>query len=450
MHRSLSLLLAKKWLRVGAVLLTWLPGAALAQTVAFGYTGGPQQYTVPAGITRLEVVATGAAGGRVSTIQARSVGAQVTATIAVVPGEVLTVVVGQQGADGDGSASYNGGGGGGSGAGSGGGATDLRRTAAPTDDYLATRNALLVAGGAGGTDWINSPTPQGGTGGAPCGGDGVGLFGNIPGRGATQLTVGGGGISGSNGRGGSGGYGGGGGGYYGGGGASINGNSGGGGGGSSWVAASALVGTATYSLADSATAGRLTITPAVAPAPLPVQLTDFTAQALGAGVSLAWHTASEVNSDHFDIERSLDGSTFAKLGAVAAHGTTSQAQAYAFRDAQLPGGAAVLYYRLRQVDLDGSAHFSPVRSVAVAAAGVAFGAEVYPNPWADVLHVQLTGLGTGPVSFALYDAVGRLVLSHTAASTGQLALPGVAALPSGVYSLRISHAGQQQVVKLTH
>jgi hypothetical protein len=449
MFCSLSLVEAKKWLRRAALLLVVVPGAALAQTAEFAYTGQPQSYTVPAGITRIEVVAQGAAGGRVSSMQARSVGAQVRATLAVVPGEVLTVVVGQQGADGSGSDSYNGGGGGGGGAGSGGGATDLRRASLPTGDYLAARNALLVAGGAGGTDWINSPTPQGGTGGMPLGGDGVGLSGNVPGKGATQRTVGGGGIPGSQGEGGSGGYGGGGGGYYGGGAAALNGNSGGGGGGSSWVAPSLAVGSVVYDLAGTASDGRLSITP-LAAGPLPVVLVDFTAQAQGTGVNLAWRTASEAGSDRFDLERSLDGTTFTKFGTVAAHGTTTQAHAYAFRDAQLPAGAGTLYYRLRQVDLDGTFSFSPVRSVAVAAAAVAFGAEVYPNPWADELHVQLAGVGTEPLSFALYDAVGKLVLSHTTASAQQVVLPAVGSLPAGVYTLRISQGSQRQVVKLTH
>jgi hypothetical protein len=450
MYLTLSLALAKRGLAVAALVVGLLPGVAAAQTTDFAYTGQPQQYTVPAGIIRLQVVAAGAAGGRVSSIQARSVGAQVRATIEVVPGEVLTVVVGQQGADGNGSDSYNGGGGGGGGAGSGGGATDLRRTGLATGDYLSTRNALLVAGGAGGTDWINSPTPQGGTGGMPMGGNGVGLSGNVPGQGATQRTVGGGGIPGSAGQGGSGGYGGGGGGYYGGGAAALNGNSGGGGGGSSWVAPSLAVGPVTYDLANTATSGRLSITPLAATAPLPVQLLDFTAQTQGAGVALAWHTASEVGSDRFDIERSLDGSTFAKLGAVAAHGTTTQAQAYAYLDARLPSGAPVLYYRLRQVDLDGSAHYSPVRSVAVPNDGGAFGATVYPNPWADELHVQLVGLSTEPLSFSLYDALGKLVRSHTTASAQQVALPAVGSLPAGVYYLRISQGSARQVVKLTH
>jgi hypothetical protein len=450
MYRTLSLAKGKRWLGAAAVVLGLLPGAVLAQATDFTYTGDKQYYTVPAGITRLDVVAVGAAGGRVSSIQARSMGALVHATITVVPGEVLTVVVGQQGDDGDGSDSYNGGGGGGSGAGSGGGATDLRRNGSPTGDYLATRNALVVAGGAGGTDWINSPTPQGGTGGAPFGGDGVGLKGNVPGKGATQRTVGGGGIPGSQGEGGTGGYGGGGGGYYGGGGAALNGNSGGGGGGSSWVAPAAAVSAPTYDVASDGTVGRLTITPVQVGGPLPVQLVDFTARALAGGVALAWHTASEVNSDKFEVERSLDGATFAKLGTVAAHGTTTQAQAYTYRDAQLPTGTTVLYYRLRQVDFGGAATFSPVRSVALPTTAVAFGAEVYPNPWAGELHVRLSGFSPEPVSFVLYDALGQRVRSHTTASAEQLTLPGVADLPGGAYVLHISQGSARQVVKLAH
>ena len=450
MYRTLSLAKGKRWLGAAALVLGLLPGAALAQTADFVYTGGEQYYTVPAGITRLDVVAVGAAGGRVSSIQDRSVGAQVRATITVVPGEVLTVVVGQQGADGSGRDSFNGGGGGGGGAGSGGGATDLRRPDAPTGDYLATRNALVVAGGAGGTDWINSPTPQGGKGGAPFGGDGVGLSGNVPGKGATQRTVGGGGIPGSQGEGGSGGYGGGGGGYYGGGAAALNGNSGGGGGGSSWVAPAVAVGTPIYDVASAGTAGRLTITPVQLAGPLPVQLVDFTAQAVSGGVALAWHTASEVNSDKFEIERSLDGATFIKLGTVAAHGTTTQAQAYTFRDAQLPTGVSVLYYRLRQVDFGGAATFSPVRSVALPVGAVAFGAEVYPNPWAGELHVRLSGFSAEPVSLVLYDALGQRVRSHTTASAEQLTLPSVADLPNGAYVLHISQGSARQVVKLAH
>jgi hypothetical protein len=434
MFSALSILEGKKWFRVAALLLCAAPGAALAQTTSFAYTGQPQLYTVPAGITQVAVVASGAAGGRVSTLQARSIGGRVQATIAVVPGEVLTVVVGQQGADGSGNTSYNGGGSGGWGAGGGGGATDLRRAGATTGDYLATRNALVVAGGAGGTDWINSPTPQGGEGGAPLGGTGVGVKGNSPGQGATQRGVGAGGPPGVAGTGGQGGYGGGGGGYYGGGAAALNGNSGGGGGGSSWAAPAAVLGAVVYGLDSTATNGRLTITPIVAPAPLPVQLVEFTAQVQGAGVAVAWRTASEVNSDRFEVERSTDGATFAKLGAVAARGTTTQAQSYAFRDAQLPTGAAVLYYRLRQVDVGGTYTFSPVRVVSLAGAGSsASPLALFPNP--TTATATLTGV-PAQVAVQVLDALGRTVYatSTTAAGTARLDLP--AGLPKGVYVVR--------------
>ena len=163
--------------------------------------------------------------------------------------------------------------------------------------------------------------------------------------------------------------------------------------------------------------------------PLPVALLDFTAQTQGAAVALAWHTASEVNSNRFEVERSLDGSSFAKLGAVAAHGTTSIAQAYAYRDAQLPIGATTLYYRLRQVDVDGSAHYSPVRIVAVSATGLA----LYPNPTHSL--AVLTG-ATAHVAVQVLDALGRTVLTTTTDANGMASLDLAAGLPSGVYTVR--------------
>jgi hypothetical protein len=159
-------------------------GVLLNTTVlptSFAYTGSPQTYTVPAGVTRLTVVATGGNGGLLGSLGSYvyTSGAQAKATVTVTPGEVLTVVVGGAGSSpfnarpSDVSAGgYNGGGRGiytGTG---GGGATDLRRDPARgrTDDYLASRNALVVAGGGGGSDQDNSGDSfPGSSGGAPAG-----------------------------------------------------------------------------------------------------------------------------------------------------------------------------------------------------------------------------------------------------------------------------------------
>jgi hypothetical protein len=167
--------------------------------------------------------------------------------------------------------------------------------------------------------------------------------------------------------------------------------------------------------------------------PLPVQLIDFTATAQRSAVALAWHTATEVNSDRFEIERSIDGTTFSKLGAVAAHGTTATTQAYAFRDALLPTGVPTLYYRLRQVDLDGSTHYSPVRLVSVATSSLS----LFPNP----THASATLTGAAAsTSVQVVDALGRIVLLTTTDTSGTATLALPTGLPAGMYVVRA--AGQ--------
>ena len=188
-----------KSLRQAALgLLLAAAGAAQAQTTTFTFTGGPRTYQVPAGVTRLRIDAQGASGGTSYQTTTASFGARVLATIPVVPGEILTVVVGGRGTTGDGNdnrvnaGGFNGGGYG-TGYGGGGGATDLRRAAASpsTGDYLGTRNALLVAGGAGGS--FNGGSAVGGAGGTPNGGTGTSVYVSptyFSGVGATQTGPG--------------------------------------------------------------------------------------------------------------------------------------------------------------------------------------------------------------------------------------------------------------------
>ncbi len=190
--------------------------------------------------------------------------------------------------------------------------------------------------------------------------------------------------------------------------------------------------------------------------PLPVVLVDFTAQAVAnRDALLRWHTASEKNNDHFDIERSLDGVRFAKIGQVAGHGTTSAASAYAFTDAGVAAQATgPVYYRLRQVDLDGTSSFSPVRSVGFTTSAAPVALSLYPNPAQANTKLDLSQLpATGSYQVQLLDATGRLVLSRTLA--GGLPQPlNVHELASGAYLVRVS--GQtadgtafQQTLRLT-
>ncbi len=170
-------------------------------------------------------------------------------------------------------------------------------------------------------------------------------------------------------------------------------------------------------------------------APLPVELLSFTATQEGPDALLRWATAQEKDNDRFELEVSTDGQRFAAIGTVAGQGTTASRTDYRFRDAQLLlRGANVVHYRLRQVDLDGTATLSVVRSVSIDRTGQSR-LKLVPNPTR--LATTLTGSQPG-AAVQVFDAVGRQVLTATAdaAGTAHLVLP--AHLPAGVYLVRSS------------
>ena len=185
--------------------------------------------------------------------------------------------------------------------------------------------------------------------------------------------------------------------------------------------------------------------------PLPVTLVSFTAERQGADGLLLWATASELNTAYFAVESSADGRTFGPLGQVAGHGTTTQPQHYQFLDLNLARYAAdVVYYRLRQVDLDGTETFSPVRTVRPAAEASPW-VQAFPNPFGAHLALRLRLPTAGPAGLTLTDAVGRTIWARQAAlpaGSSEVALDELSQLPQGLYVLTVQAAGWQQQVKV--
>ncbi|AMR28385.1 hypothetical protein A0257_15665 [Hymenobacter psoromatis] len=167
------------------------------------------------------------------------------------------------------------------------------------------------------------------------------------------------------------------------------------------------------------------------PVPLPVKLVQFTAVRQGSAVRVAWATASEQNSAYFVVQRSADGRTFADQQRVAAQGTTTSRHDYATLDA-LPL-AGLSYYRLRQVDTDGTEDYSPVVAVRFDGAPATPTLVAYPNP-ATKQGFQLltTNLSTTGGTVQVFDNVGRLVLTHVAAAAEATIQP-TQPLASGLY-----------------
>ncbi len=195
---------------------------------------------------------------------------------------------------------------------------------------------------------------------------------------------------------------------------------------------------------------------------LPVELLTFDATRADRAARLTWATASEKNSAYFEVEVSLTGQDFrpvAAIGRVAAQGTSVTRHAYTALDPDLGRyGAALVYYRLRQIDRDGAASFSDVRALRVGEAGGPLTAVAWPNPSGSGAAVQLVlTLPTAePVELMLFDAVGRLVrqVELTPAAAGALltALPGGEgrALATGTYVLRVRQGISQTTLRVVH
>jgi len=198
----------------------------------------------------------------------------------------------------------------------------------------------------------------------------------------------------------------------------------------------------TYTATDTSGSGSnntATFTIPVGDTPLPVNLTAFEVRAVrGLDAQLSWGTAQEHNNDHFDVERSFDGEVFARVAAVAGHGSTSSPTSYAYTDAGIGAGhAGTVYYRLRQVDHDGTAARSPVRT---AAFGNSKSLLLYPSPTTGPATLDLRALPAGSYQVTLVDATGRQVLS-TALPGGQQHPLLLNDLAHGTYLLVVRGAG---------
>jgi hypothetical protein len=170
---------------------------------------------------------------------------------------------------------------------------------------------------------------------------------------------------------------------------------------------------------------------------LPVELMEFVAEPAGREVMVSWATGSEQNSDHFMVERSTDGEHFEAIGRVGAAGTSGMTLRYTWPDKHPVQGWN--YYRLKQVDIDGTSAYSPVRSVFMSDRPSTI--EVYPNPANDVVNIVLDELsGQRDLLWRVLDASGRVVIEGSqqlAFDANRMSIP-VERLDAGSYVVAIT------------
>jgi hypothetical protein len=173
-----------------------------------------------------------------------------------------------------------------------------------------------------------------------------------------------------------------------------------------------------------------------ATANVPVLLSKFSASKVTDDVVLDWETSLEINNNYFEVERSLDNRNFTSIGKVKGHGNSSKLNRYQFIDAnaieQLASSASV-YYRLRQVDFDGSFEYSPIRVVSLHHSN-ALQVSVQPNPNKGVFNLHLEGMNEDEmVRVELIDMFGNVVY-QTEQNSANHTITIEANLAAGVYT----------------
>ncbi len=174
---------------------------------------------------------------------------------------------------------------------------------------------------------------------------------------------------------------------------------------------------------------------------LPVELVDFQARQILSDVALSWETQSESNNDYFDIELAIGDEAvlrdqFTVIGQRDGNGTTNIPTYYEFMDRQ-PKKAGNRYYRLKQVDTDGTYSYSPLRMVSFP---TDYLVEVYPNPFCSVLKLHYQSSTAKELTIQLVDSQGRIVLAtkkYVAEGEQTLDIPVDQTLTEGTYYLRI-------------
>jgi len=170
--------------------------------------------------------------------------------------------------------------------------------------------------------------------------------------------------------------------------------------------------------------------------PLPVEFLNITATQKGAGVSINWSTASESNNKYFDIEKSIDGSTWTTLSSLNGAGNSSTVKSYAAYDAKPVAG--LNYYRIKQVDVDGKFKFSPVAKVKISIEKT--GVSVLANPFVNNITVDFLSNSNQFVNVKLSDVSGKVISTEkwklTKGSSRSM-LNNVANIQRGMYILTV-------------
>ena len=170
---------------------------------------------------------------------------------------------------------------------------------------------------------------------------------------------------------------------------------------------------------------------------VPVELLAFTASVNNSEVQLLWSTASELNNHGFEIERAIDDeNNFVTVAFVSGKGSSSEINYYSFSDKPDLNGVHNIYYRLKQIDFDGSYSYSNIVNVTYDVPAVFVLNQNYPNPFNPSTKITYFVPKESFVTMKVYDFLGREVqtlVSENLTTGSYYVIFDSSNLPSGTY-----------------
>jgi hypothetical protein len=176
--------------------------------------------------------------------------------------------------------------------------------------------------------------------------------------------------------------------------------------------------------------------------PLPIELLYFRGEATADYNHLYWSTASEINNDHFEVQRSSNGGDWNTIAEIQGNGTSSETHNYVFDDYFAEQGSN--YYRLKQVDYNGQFTYSSVIHLEYHTGNMVVD-NLHPNPTTGDVNFDFQTPDATDVQIVITDMTGRVVVDEKrSVQAGRTSIAAKIAETegAGIYSLKVIEANR--------
>ncbi len=183
---------------------------------------------------------------------------------------------------------------------------------------------------------------------------------------------------------------------------------------------------------------------------LPVKLLSFNGITKNSDVILKWVTVSEINNKGFEVERSFDAKIFKTIGFVKGAGNSNATINYNLLDAGVLNNSPLVYYRLKQIDFDGTISYSQIIRISVNGESKNSVA-VFPNPFTNDFNISFVSNVEGNITYDILDIQGKVIVSKNefvVQGSNTIVIDNCNNFNNGIYFVRFNINGETQVMKL--